>query len=155
MKKILFLMLTSLLLVTAACSTGNEEQTNEGQNEPNTEKPESDAPQEDTGQSDESDSTNLVSGVDQVLGSIDELKTVITESPEDTEKIQNVGSEVGEKWDEIEKTVEEKYPEDYEYIEESLYPLKAEVEKDKLNMEKINQLTAETEKKVKEFKKKL
>ncbi|ASK61130.1 hypothetical protein CFK37_02435 [Virgibacillus phasianinus] len=156
MRKILYLMLlTTLLLMTAACSSGDEEKSNEGQNGPNMEDSEGGAPEEDTTQSDETDTTDLTDGVDQVLVSLDELKTVITKSPDDNEKIKNTGIKVGEKWDEIEKMVEEKYPEDYENIEESLYPLKAEVKKDKLNMERINQLTSDTEKKVKEFKQKL
>jgi iron uptake system EfeUOB component EfeO/EfeM len=62
---------------------------------------------------------------------------------------------IEEKWDKIEKQVEEKYPEDYEDIEKSLYPLIAEAKKDTPDSEKLKTLTEETKNKLNQFHEKI
>lgn len=155
MKNFLYVILASLALMTAACGSNNDGQADNEQTESNSEAQESNMMEEEATQKDEGNSTELTSGINEVLASLDELKTLTTESPDNTEQIQKAGKVVGESWDEIEEQVEEKYPKEYEYIEKSLYPLKDVTKKDQLNIEKVKQLTDDTEKKVREFKEKL
>ncbi|WP_077324421.1 hypothetical protein [Virgibacillus siamensis] len=147
MNKIFFVMLATLVLVTAGCGSGGEDQAKNEQNQTGTEEA------KDTGQTDKGGSSGLTSGVTDVQKSLDELKMVMQNNPDKTKKIQKIGKEAGEDWDEIEKQVEEKYPKAYENIEKSLYPLKAATKKDMPDKGKVKQLTSETLKKLQDFKK--
>ncbi|WP_100403792.1 hypothetical protein [Bacillus sp. FJAT-42315] len=98
---------------------------------------------------------DLTRGVDKVLTSLEDLSTVVKQSPNETKKIQSIGEQLAENWDEIEKRVEEAFPEDYKNIEESLYPLISEAKKETPNVQKIKPLMTDTKKKITEFKEKL
>ncbi|PAQ14166.1 hypothetical protein CD798_11605 [Bacillaceae bacterium SAOS 7] len=98
---------------------------------------------------------DLTRGVDKVLTSLEDLSTVVKQSPNETKKIQSSGEQLAENWDEIEKRVEEAFPEDYKNIEESLYPLISEAKKETPNVQKIKPLMTDTKKKITEFKEKL
>ncbi|WP_338752757.1 hypothetical protein [Bacillus sp. FJAT-52991] len=98
---------------------------------------------------------DLTSGIDKVQTSLNDLGTVVDQSPNGTEKIQAIGEHLEENWDTIEKQVEEVYPTDYRNIEESLYPLINEAKKDQPNRQKMKPLITDTKKKITEFKEKL
>lgn len=140
-KLIYFLIIVSLLTVTA-CSSGNDEQEE-------TNKKQAGNKATETANILSEDLTNEL---DQVLSSLEELKNVPADN---TEKIQKAGKELEENWDRIEKQIEENYPKDYTNIENSLYPLIDEAKKDMPNKEKISKLVDDTTQKIKTFKQKI
>ena len=94
-------------------------------------------------------------GVDIVVATIEELKGAIKLDPKNTEKLNKLSNKLNEKWDLIEKKVEDQYPEDYKNIERSLYPLIGEANKKSPDTDKINQLIPETTDKFIKFKEKV
>ncbi|MDL4843073.1 hypothetical protein [Aquibacillus rhizosphaerae] len=104
---------------------------------------------------DKENKTSLEKGTTIVLATINELHNVVERSPENTKKINTFGKVLDENWDLIEKKVEKKYPEDYKNIEESLYPLIGEAQKEKPDLTKLTQLIKETSAKLLTFKDKV
>ncbi|GAA0447964.1 hypothetical protein GCM10008983_27570 [Lentibacillus halophilus] len=100
-------------------------------------------------------STSLEKGVDDVLTSLEALSSTAEASANDVEKVNSKGKNLSESWEPIEKKVEKRDAEAYENIEESLYPLIDEAQKDKPDIGKIKKLTEETTNKLTEFQKKL
>lgn len=96
---------------------------------------------------------SLEKGIDEVLASLETLKNTAEASADDVEKVNSKGKDLSESWEPIEKKVEEYDAEAYENIEESLYPLIDEAQKDKLDIEKIKGLIEETESKLTKFQK--
>ncbi|XXM71067.1 hypothetical protein ACQ0QQ_15305 [Lysinibacillus sphaericus] len=94
---------------------------------------------------------NLTAGVEDTASSLEELSMTLTDTPDDAKKLNEHGSKVEEKWDQIEKQVEENYPDDYENIEKSLYPLIEEAKKDTPDAENLKNLTEDTMDKMNEF----
>lgn len=88
--------------------------------------------------------------LDNVVGTLKELKANV-ETPDSAEEIQETAKVLEEHWDLVEKEVEEQYPDDYENIEESLYPLIAEAKKEEPDVEKMKTLIDETNGKLTEF----
>ncbi|MGG3451149.1 hypothetical protein [Domibacillus aminovorans] len=88
--------------------------------------------------------------LDNVVGTLKELKASI-EDPDNVGEIQQAGKVLEEHWDLVEKEIEEQYPDDYENIEESLYPLIAEAKKDEPDVEKMKTLIDDTNGKLTEF----
>ncbi len=88
--------------------------------------------------------------LDNVVGTLKELKASI-EDPDNVGEIQQAGKVLEEHWDLVEKEIEEQYPDDYENIEKSLYPLIAEAKKDKPDVEKMKTLIDETNGKLTEL----
>lgn len=141
-----------MLLMTAGCSSNvNDEKANEEQTEL-TEQPEKQTVEEATS---EDMPAFLSSGSEEVIISLLELKANIETESENTEQIQTTGKDLEESWDSIEKQVEEQHPVEYKNIEESLYPLIAEIKKDQSDVEKIKQLTNDTTEKMRAFKEKI
>ncbi|TCP21068.1 putative lipoprotein with Yx(FWY)xxD motif [Scopulibacillus darangshiensis] len=99
--------------------------------------------------------TDLASGTDTVLADTANLKKTVEQSSKDTASINNAGKKLGEDWDAIEKKVEEKYPKDYENIEDSLYPLLAEAAKEQPDEDKMKKLIADVTNKLNSFKEKV
>ena len=144
MKSILYLLLAIMVFTVVAFNTSaNEEEQAQITNESTSVKASKSMSEND-----------LTKGLDNVLTSLDELKTVTKDSQVDTQAVNKAAEELGETWDKIEEKVEEKYPEDYENIEKSLYPLLAEAKKDTPNLVSVMQLLDATTKKVQKFKEK-
>ncbi|ASN07243.1 hypothetical protein [Virgibacillus necropolis] len=144
MKSFFYFVLTIIVLVAVTLNT------DEGQENANNVKP------TDKGSSVQVTNTmssSLTSGLDKVLVSLDELQAVAEKSTDETKQIQDVAKKLGEDWDQIEKQVEQNYPEDYENIEKSLYPLLAEAKKEQPYLANVKQLIEATTKKVEAFKK--
>ncbi|MFC7784009.1 hypothetical protein ACFQWC_05850 [Rossellomorea sp. GCM10028870] len=107
------------------------------------------------GASEQTAAEDLKSGVSDTLQAVEELNMSLTNASSDAKKVNEQGMMVEEKWDEIEKLVEEQYPEDYKNIEESLYPLIAEAKKDEPDTEPLKGLVQETKSKMMKFQEKL
>lgn len=100
-------------------------------------------------------SASLDKGIDKVLTSLEALNSTAESSADDIEKVNRDGKDLSESWEPIEKKVEEQDAEAYENIEESLYPLIDEAQKDKPDIEKVKELTEETKNKLTAFQEKL
>lgn len=100
-------------------------------------------------------SASLEEGVDQVLVSLEALNSTVESSADDTAEINTKGKELSGSWEPIEEKVEEQDEEAYENIEKSLYPLIEEAQKDKPDVEKVKQLTKETQNQLAQFKEEL
>ncbi|MEK3853888.1 hypothetical protein [Cytobacillus sp. FSL H8-0458] len=144
MKKLLsFLSILVFVMMAAACSTNgeNEQQQNSNNKEANN--------------TDGQIADELLHGSDEVVAVLDELQANLENKAENSELIQKTGKDLEENWDEMEKKVEENFPEDYESIEESLYPLISESQKDQADSVKMQELVTETKEKLESFKEKL
>ncbi|QHE50778.1 hypothetical protein [Pontibacillus sp. HMF3514] len=97
----------------------------------------------------------ITEGVDIVVATIEEMKGAIKLDPKNTEKLNQLGNKLDEKWDLIEERVEETYPKDYKNIEDSLYPLIAESKKKSPNIKTLNKLIPETTDKLIQFNEKI
>ncbi|MFZ3579127.1 hypothetical protein [Virgibacillus sp. DJP39] len=100
-------------------------------------------------------SVTISDGLDEVLNTLAELKVELDKPSIEKSQVKVLAEKLGEDWDTIEKQVEKKYPEDYVYIEKSLYPLLAEAQKEDPNFVEIQQLLQDTTKKINAFKNKL
>ncbi|WP_064093443.1 hypothetical protein [Rossellomorea aquimaris] len=103
----------------------------------------------------ENNPISLKEGIESSKSSIEELKSILKNESSDTKKINDQGTVVEEQWDKIEDMVEEKYPEEYVSIEESLYPLIAEAKKAEPGIEQLKSLVEDTMKKMTTFQEKL
>ncbi|MFD1361054.1 hypothetical protein [Lentibacillus salinarum] len=115
---------------------------------------ESAKPDHGIGSQDSSD-TEIQNGTNEVITKIKELKELTEKQVNNRDEINQLGKEIEESWDEIEKKVEKAYPEDYQNIEESLYPLITMAKQEKLNKTKIRTLSLETLDKLEQFNQKL
>ncbi|SDL87664.1 hypothetical protein [Sediminibacillus halophilus] len=97
----------------------------------------------------------IADGVENVLEVLKELVTAVTNQPDQTETINQLGKSLSEEWDKIEKAVETNFPDDYKNIEDSLYPLIAYAQNQTPDMEQIKQLSSEVKEKLTAFKQKL
>ncbi len=97
-------------------------------------------------------SPNWAQGIEPVIANVKELKAAASESPE---KVKELGEKLHDDWEVIEEEVEERYPEDYKSIEDSLYPLIGEANKDQPDMNKITGLSDEVIAKLEAFKQKI
>lgn len=97
----------------------------------------------------------IMEGVNAVLATIEALKDVLEESPDESKEIIKLGKKLDEDWELIEKKVEDAYPEDYTTIEESLYPLIDAVQSEKPNNDVLKKLIAEVNDKLFKFKEKI
>ena len=141
MKKIRsYISILVIVIMAAGCSSNGENETNENSKANNSD-----------GQMDD----ELLNGSDEVMAVLDELQANLKNKAENSELIQKTGQDLEENWDEIEKKVEENFPEDYESIEESLYPLISESQKDQADSAKMKELVNETKEKLESFKVKL
>jgi iron uptake system EfeUOB component EfeO/EfeM len=104
---------------------------------------------DDTGDSEKQD--QLSAGLEETANSVEELSMSLKNASGDTQKLNEQGKMIEEKWDEIEKQIEENHPEDYENIEQILYPLIAEAKKDNPDIENLKSLSEDTKNKLKEF----
>ncbi|GAA0595115.1 hypothetical protein GCM10009001_09050 [Virgibacillus siamensis] len=140
MKKSNILLLSVFLIVAvmlSACGSGGDSESSSEENEQ------------------KSNQASLDKGIEKVLTSLQELKDSIETSPDDTEKINSKGKSLSENWEPVEKKVEERNPDAYENIEESLYPLISEAQKEKPDTNKVTKLIEETTKKLNQFKDKI
>ncbi|SEA85169.1 hypothetical protein SAMN05421743_109105 [Thalassobacillus cyri] len=156
----LFKLLSFMLaagIVLAGCGTSGNDDTIEPEDTNDSGAAEEETEQESKKSSSSGGevSTDLPSGVDVVLATVEDLNTTVGKSSEDTAKINEIGKTLEEDWDRIEKKVEENYKEDYKNIEESLYPLIDEAQADKPDTDKIKDLAKETKDKLEQFKNKL
>ncbi|WP_370223023.1 hypothetical protein [Cytobacillus sp.] len=141
MKKILsYISILVIVIMAAGCSSNGDNETNENSKANNSD-----------GQMDD----ELLNGSDEVMAVLDELQANLKNKAENSELIQKTGKDLEENWDEIEKKVEENFPEDYESIEESLYPLISESQKDQADSAKMKELVTVTKEKLESFKVKL
>jgi iron uptake system EfeUOB component EfeO/EfeM len=114
-------------------------------------KPAADDEKTEENSSNDENAMNLTAGVEETTNSLEELSMTLTDTPDDTKKLNEQGSKIEEKWDQIEKQVEDNYPDDYENIEKSLYPLIEEAKKDTPDAENLKNLTEDTMNKMNEF----
>ncbi|MBN8203327.1 hypothetical protein [Bacillus sp. NTK034] len=141
MKKIRsYISILVIVIMAAGCSSNGDNETKENSKANNSD-----------GQMDD----ELLNGSDEVMAVLDELQANLKNKAENLELIQKTGKDLEENWDEIEKKVEENFPEDYESIEESLYPLISESQKDQADSAKMKELVNETKEKLESFKVKL
>ncbi|MDQ0217325.1 hypothetical protein ELQ35_07695 [Peribacillus cavernae] len=90
---------------------------------------------------------DIVLGVNKVLAKIKELDTNKDDNT-DAKSLNANGKQIEEEWDKIEKKVEKSFPEDYKNIEESLYPLIAELKKAEPDVAKVNEWSNQTKAKL-------
>ncbi|ASK61481.1 hypothetical protein CFK37_04480 [Virgibacillus phasianinus] len=147
MKTILYLVLTIMVVVAVSLNNDGENNTAQQGNELSSNHSSVEVMSSET--------PSLMNGLNQVLASLNELKSVVMKATENKKKLKGIAEKVGENWDKIEKQVEEKYPDDYENIEKSLYPLLAEAKKEQPNLANIGQLLKDSTKKLEAFKKKV
>jgi hypothetical protein len=97
----------------------------------------------------------LITGLEKVLYSVEQLKNTVDGTPKNTKKINVMGLNLEENWDVIEEQVEELDKDSYVDIEKSLYPLIAEAKKKEPNVKNIKKLITEVTEKLNEFKESL
>ncbi|HEY9578078.1 MAG TPA: hypothetical protein VIR64_10425 [Pseudobacillus sp.] len=153
----LFAIMVLMLLIAAGCGSKKEDaaepastNTDEPKEQVTTEKEEDAAEQKE-----EEKPADLSSGLEEVSISLQELQGNVDTVPQNADQLQTTGKKVEEKWDAIEEQVEEKYPDDYKNIEDSLYPLIDETKKDKPDAEKMKPLITDTVEKINAFKEKV
>ncbi|MGP4062499.1 hypothetical protein [Halobacillus sp. H74] len=98
---------------------------------------------EENGNSDIEVDSDLSSGIDTVIASVDALDSSLKDSAA-VNTLNEKGKNLEEDWDSIEKKVEEQFPDQYEKIEKSLYPLINEAKKDEPDAEKMKELVEPT-----------
>ncbi|WP_173918624.1 hypothetical protein [Halobacillus sp. Marseille-Q1614] len=138
MKKFYSLTLILVLgLILGSC--GTDETPEESADEP----AEENAGENTEENADEGEGNELSAGVDSVIQSVEELGTNLEEDA-DVNTINEQGEALEEGWDQIEKDVEEQYPDRYTETEESLYPLIDEAKKDEPDVEKMKEWVQST-----------
>ncbi|QHS22668.1 hypothetical protein GWK91_06785 [Virgibacillus sp. MSP4-1] len=148
MNKVLYITGTVLLLaaiLVGFTTSGNEQPSQTGDHQMETEDTKA------VGVVNEEEG-NLVTHLDAVLTSVDELKKVIEETPDELRAINEKGEVIEKNWDEIEKQVEEMDSDAYANIERSLYPLMAEAQKENPDIEKMKSLSEKVTEKIEDFK---
>ncbi|MGG2091758.1 hypothetical protein AB1283_03355 [Bacillus sp. S13(2024)] len=86
---------------------------------------------------------SMKSGVKEVVQLIEEVDKQLKANPKQ-ETVNNLGKQLTDKWDVVEKEVETKHASDYKSIELNLYPLIVEMGKQKQDLKKIKTLTTKT-----------
>lgn len=102
-----------------------------------------------------SEETEIIEGVNTVLSTVNSLQSMIANSPDEIQKINEFGMKLDDDWDMIEKRVEEQFPKDYKIIEESLYPLIDEAKSVKPEIDQLKKLIDEVNGKLVKFKDKI
>lgn len=97
---------------------------------------------------------DLKTGVNSVLKEVQKLENYLKTSSQQ-ETINKLGKEIAKIWDSFEDDVEEAYPDQYDKIEENLYPLIAETGKQQLDIAKIQELVKKVQEDLKMFLKQL
>ncbi|MDC3417363.1 hypothetical protein [Aquibacillus salsiterrae] len=128
MKKVSWLFITVFAILTFLVGFG---QTNSSKT-PTTGKAEAD----------------IVTGTEKVLSLIETFEDVLEDEPNNRSKIKRLGKEIGQQWQVIEKSVEKKYPEEYDDIEKSLYPLLVLSQEESPYVTKLLELSEQVEKKL-------
>ncbi|WP_078549672.1 hypothetical protein [Litchfieldia alkalitelluris] len=149
MKRILFVFCTLVMvgLLLGGCQADKENSSSD------IETP--DAVETMNQQAENSDTTELVKGLETVLLTVNKLNETTKSSPSDVKQINEFGKALEENWDKIEKTVEKLDKESYIAIEKSLYPLIAEAKKPSPATDKIKTLAEDTTKKLEKYKEKI
>lgn len=145
-KYYLFSIILALGLILGACGSSESqnnsdstEQTSEQDSEATSGNAESsEGSSEENSSSDEGKDTELASGIDTVIASVEDLNSSLEDSA-DVNTLNEQGKTLEEDWDSIEKKVEEQFPDQYEKIEKSLYPLIDEAKKDEPDVEKMKE----------------
>ncbi|KKB33583.1 hypothetical protein [Bacillus thermotolerans] len=145
-----------VVLIAAGCSAGTDDgQATEELTETEVESEQmTDETAEETAGMNESEPVDVISGSEKVSTSLQNLKDAVETDAEDVIQIQSIGNEIQESWDAIEKEVEAQQPEEYKDIEETLYPLINETQKEQPDVETIKQLTEDTAVKIEAFREK-
>ena len=108
------------------------------------------------GQKENMKEIKLEEGLQTVIDTVEKLKIAMNKTTPDIKEVNRLGKSLNDNWDSIEKKVEEKYPEDYENIEESLYPLISNtIRQDEMDVKEIKKLTDDTLSKILEFQEKI
>ncbi|PGZ98629.1 hypothetical protein COE51_11300 [Bacillus pseudomycoides] len=97
---------------------------------------------------------SMKSGVTEVVQLIEEVDKQLKANPKQ-ETVNKLGKQIADKWDVVEKEVETKHPSDYKTIEQNLYPLIVEMEKQKQDLKKLKTLTTKTKQDLNQFLNKL
>lgn len=97
---------------------------------------------------------SMKSGVTEVVQLIEEVDKQLKANPKQ-ETVNKLGKQIADKWDVVEKEVEAKHPSDYKTIEQNLYPLIVEMEKQKQDLKKLKTLTTKTKQDLNQFLNKL
>ncbi|MGG0240077.1 hypothetical protein [Bacillus rhizoplanae] len=97
---------------------------------------------------------SMKSGVTEVVQLIEEVDKQLKANPKQ-ETVNKLGKQIADKWDVVEKEVETKHPSDYKTIEQNLYPLIVEMEKQKQDLKKLKTLTMKTKQDLNQFLNKL
>ncbi|MFX3625486.1 MAG: hypothetical protein ACE3JP_16005 [Ectobacillus sp.] len=105
------------------------------------EKPDPSALQEETKEVNTAAPMDIKSGVNDVLAEVKKLEQYVKAATPNPSEINKYGKAIAAKWDAFEDEVEDTYPKQYEEIESNLYPLIAETGKQKLDLQKIQELT--------------
>ncbi|WP_408006391.1 hypothetical protein ACJROX_16995 [Pseudalkalibacillus sp. A8] len=135
-----FILILGLFL--GACGS---EENQENKNDPEQSQNESESGQQDDQESEDRDpDEDLSSEIENFRGTVESMETTLDQSSDDVETLNENGKTIEEEWDMIEKKVEEQYPEHYEKVEESLYPLINEAQKEQPDVEKVDELTQAT-----------
>ncbi|MGI8315886.1 hypothetical protein [Halobacillus mangrovi] len=150
-KYYLFSIILALGLILGACGSSESqdnsdstEQTSEQDSEATSGNADSsEGSSEENTSSNEGQDTELASGIDTVIASVEDLDSSLEDSA-DVNALNEKGKTLEEDWDSIEKKVEEQFPDQYEKIEKSLYPLIDEAKKDEPDMEKMKELVQPT-----------
>ncbi|CAG9614332.1 hypothetical protein BACCIP111899_03559 [Bacillus rhizoplanae] len=97
---------------------------------------------------------SMKNGVTEVVQLIEEVDKQLKANPKQ-ETVNKLGKQIADKWDVVEKEVETKHPSDYKTIEQNLYPLIVEMEKQKQDLKKLKTLTTKTKQDLNQFLNKL
>lgn len=153
MKRVLIQFGTLLMagMLVVGCQADNNNETNTNENEG----PDALETMNHQVENIDKDTSEIVKGLDIVLLTINKLKGIVNNTPNDVKQINETGKTLEKNWDQIEKAVEKRNPELYEYIEKSLYPLIDEAKKATPNIDKIKPLIEDTTKKLQEYKEKI
>ena len=93
---------------------------------------------------------DLEKGTEVMIFLVERLQGKIKSSPNDSNKINDLGDSLEENWDMIEQQIKANYPRDYQIIEKSLSPLIANCHNTP-NIKLLKQLVPETEDKLNKF----
>ncbi|OCA80877.1 hypothetical protein [Pseudobacillus wudalianchiensis] len=148
----LFIMMIFMLLLAAGCGSKKEAEPASTNTDEPKQQVTSEGEKEAAEEKEEEKPADLSSGLEEVSIALQELQGNVDTVPQNADQLKTTGKKVEEKWDAIEEQVEEKYPDDYKNIEDSLYPLIDETKKDKPDAEKMTPLIKDTLEKINAFK---
>lgn len=96
-----------------------------------------------TATKDTNKSVAVKANVKAVAQLIDSLDKQLAANPK-LDTVNQLGKQINEKWDVIEKELEATHPTDYKTIGQSMYPLIVATEKEKIDVKRIKSLTTKT-----------